>query len=488
MTTRHKRDREGDNDSAPAAKKAKTPAGAFVADVAEAVDAVVITEEAKWDAAEKMDRADPDGRSEFWSRFDRIRAYLESHQDVSTLDHLRTAEPEMADVVKYWRVRTRFDKLSPVRQHRLQTLRVWEKFRVRAEKQGGWDQYRFDAIRKWCNDHPKVTCLPKKGADVTGFYDSWKRWKANFKDLTPKQQSDMQSLQIWKKLAPGRSDLAEDKTRAAMHFVKSLLREADGESLADPSSIRLDPVPCDYPSPSLDTLAPMWQGVFQASVPSSTMEDSDVYVAMDGSVNIKFHSHTVREPAMQTNNLPTHWKWLVGETVPLASAMATAESTRILLGRHFRWLVPKPRFGPGNWHEIPLAVAQYVAGCVDGDGCIGVKDSRPSKGRLEVTIGVAQASKESSGPVICHVLYHLFGGGITHRTHVKGARPSWEWGLHAKARVAGLLELLQQHCALKHGQATLAIRLSAALDENKADITAVDKMVAGLSQKSGAKM
>lgn len=94
----------------------------------------------------------------------------------------------------------------------------------------------------------------------------------------------------------------------------------------------------------------------------------------------------------------------------------------------------------------------YIAGIVDGEGCIGLNINR-SKTHTSYRVKVAVAN---SNEWICQWLKLAFGGCVNCTTYSHTRKPMWQWITTANQAVTFLI-LIRPYLHLKQAQADLAI-------------------------------
>ena len=112
---------------------------------------------------------------------------------------------------------------------------------------------------------------------------------------------------------------------------------------------------------------------------------------------------------------------------------------------------------------MPLLTDAYVAGLIDGEGCIGITvNPRRQKPTYQVRIDVGMSDKALP---LLQALQAKYGGKLQ---RTREATEKWEaataWRLMSRAEVAPFLEAIRSHLILKSEQADLALRMLAMVD------------------------
>lgn len=103
---------------------------------------------------------------------------------------------------------------------------------------------------------------------------------------------------------------------------------------------------------------------------------------------------------------------------------------------------------------------KYIAGLVDGEGCIDVQVSkhRANSENPYIRPRLRIAMAENAYPVL--EILHANHGGQLHKRNRKSSNPNWmdayAWGLHGK-QCRPFLQNIVKHLILKHEQAKLCI-------------------------------
>lgn len=102
--------------------------------------------------------------------------------------------------------------------------------------------------------------------------------------------------------------------------------------------------------------------------------------------------------------------------------------------------------------SISTELKQYIAGFLDGDGCITL---RYHKGYdVRVTFG---QSEEKGIPEILNIIKNIYGGSITRQTRKVNNRQAWILEIHQENTYV-MLTHLAQYCVLKAKQAEVALQ------------------------------
>ncbi len=116
------------------------------------------------------------------------------------------------------------------------------------------------------------------------------------------------------------------------------------------------------------------------------------------------------------------------------------------------------------------AAAQFVAGFIDGDGCLTVP--KPTKGNGALPrIHVAQSCDGGAPPELVFIA-NQYGGRIVEKPRVEGARRCWVLRIIKAKATAALLQHIADHAILKAPQARVIIEyLVSARDAATAEST-----------------
>lgn len=106
--------------------------------------------------------------------------------------------------------------------------------------------------------------------------------------------------------------------------------------------------------------------------------------------------------------------------------------------------------------EIPLEVKQFIAGFIDGDGCITLIQPRDDRNKPCPIVMVNQA-KDSSVPEELEYVQKFYGGTITESQRVVKRRRYWQLNIRRQEDVVKILLDLKKHCVIKNRQAEAAL-------------------------------
>ena len=105
--------------------------------------------------------------------------------------------------------------------------------------------------------------------------------------------------------------------------------------------------------------------------------------------------------------------------------------------------------------ELPTPPPEYLAGMVDGDGCI--QASRTGK------ISLAICTVPPLVPTVAHMRWGGTLGQYGRRQGNPNARPAWVWRISGRSAVAAIEEL-RPHLLIKRAQASVALGLADLVD------------------------
>lgn len=101
----------------------------------------------------------------------------------------------------------------------------------------------------------------------------------------------------------------------------------------------------------------------------------------------------------------------------------------------------------------------YIAGLMDGEGCIGIYKNRKHSGKgytYQLYVSLGQANEW-----ICQYLKFAFGDSITYYNKTRGRQPYWQWSTTTR-KALNLLQQVLPYLKLKRPQAELAIKFQLA--------------------------
>lgn len=106
---------------------------------------------------------------------------------------------------------------------------------------------------------------------------------------------------------------------------------------------------------------------------------------------------------------------------------------------------------------LEQSVREYVAGFVDGDGCISLAVPTSKTRTPYPAVQLAQSYNRSHPPELKY-FKSLFGGAVRMiRDATKTKRRQWQLQVHGKKEVSVMLELLASECLLKRVEAEEAL-------------------------------
>jgi len=96
----------------------------------------------------------------------------------------------------------------------------------------------------------------------------------------------------------------------------------------------------------------------------------------------------------------------------------------------------------------------YIAGIIDGEGCIGIYTRGKGKGMLRVTVVV-----HNTNEWLCQWLRFSHGGSVhqDRRFAERNHKPCWKWSISGKLALV-FLQLIFPYLRLKRLQAEIAIK------------------------------
>jgi len=99
---------------------------------------------------------------------------------------------------------------------------------------------------------------------------------------------------------------------------------------------------------------------------------------------------------------------------------------------------------------------QYVAGILDGEGCIGIKKTtyKTKSGRTAYTPYVKVVMCDY---IIPELFLHSFGGNTWERKRTDGWRSSKEWTITGKPKVGWFLKRISKKLIVKRSQAKIVM-------------------------------
>ena len=122
----------------------------------------------------------------------------------------------------------------------------------------------------------------------------------------------------------------------------------------------------------------------------------------------------------------------------------------------------------------------YVAGLIDGEGCIGIQSSnKGSQYYVEITIGMAEKAKA----LLLQIKEH-FGGTVTHhRRQTKRWANAWKWRIGGDAALS-FLEMIAPYLTLKYHQGQVALMMKNLYAEMKMNPNGTKKWTDVLREKA----
>jgi len=150
------------------------------------------------------------------------------------------------------------------------------------------------------------------------------------------------------------------------------------------------------------------------------------------------------------------------------------------------------------WREngMPPLTAAYVAGLIDGEGCIGITvNNRRTKPTYQARIDVGMSEKALP---LLEALRRQYGGSLSKtRESTSAWGAAWRWALTSRAETTPFLRAIKPHLMLKAEQADLALRLLAMVgtlpktadgkpkwtDQARADAATIRAQVMDLNRK-----
>lgn len=104
--------------------------------------------------------------------------------------------------------------------------------------------------------------------------------------------------------------------------------------------------------------------------------------------------------------------------------------------------------------KLSEAELGYIAGLIDGEGCIGIHKHSDNRGKSRLHYLYLIVS--NNDPKCCKFLRGKFGGWITKRQQKSTWNPNYKWGVRSR-RAREILELVLPYLRLKQEQAVLGI-------------------------------
>ena len=146
-----------------------------------------------------------------------------------------------------------------------------------------------------------------------------------------------------------------------------------------------------------------------------------------------------------------------GQGLP-ASALDYGASTPVLLASLDLAMQSLKTFPPSSAEETPTKsqlTAAYVAGLIDGEGCLWVQNKKNRWFTPRCDMGMSEKAK----PVL-EKLHRQFGGSLNlHRKATKKWEAAWRWAVSGKACLAMLKEIAP-HLVLKGEQAKMMLAMT----------------------------
>ena len=93
---------------------------------------------------------------------------------------------------------------------------------------------------------------------------------------------------------------------------------------------------------------------------------------------------------------------------------------------------------------------KYVAGILDGEGCIGIKKVKSRESQSQCYAPYVKVVMTDY--IIPELLQHSFGGNTWERKRTDGWKSSKEWVITGKSRVGHFLSIMQKHLIVKKPQ------------------------------------
>ena len=114
--------------------------------------------------------------------------------------------------------------------------------------------------------------------------------------------------------------------------------------------------------------------------------------------------------------------------------------------------------------KLSEAELGYIAGIIDGEGCIGIHKHSDNRGRSRLHYLYVIVS--NNNPDCVKFFQKRFGGWITARQQQKNWNVNYKWGLRSE-RARNLLETIEPYLLLKRAQAKLGIEFDKAKIRHK---------------------
>jgi hypothetical protein len=102
----------------------------------------------------------------------------------------------------------------------------------------------------------------------------------------------------------------------------------------------------------------------------------------------------------------------------------------------------------------------WAAGCVDGEGCISIRQVRAANSReLQFAMYLAVGNTDPRMPLR---LRELFGGNVVNKTRQQKRRPVFEWRVFS-SKAGRIIAQLRPYLVIKGEQADIALAFAATL-------------------------
>lgn len=99
----------------------------------------------------------------------------------------------------------------------------------------------------------------------------------------------------------------------------------------------------------------------------------------------------------------------------------------------------------------------YLAGIIDGEGCINMATARRNSGKTDT---FARVAVEMTDPQVIEWLANLFGGYVIRaRDRGVGRKPTYRWQLTKSADILSFCRMIEPHLKVKGPQARKVIEL-----------------------------
>jgi hypothetical protein len=138
------------------------------------------------------------------------------------------------------------------------------------------------------------------------------------------------------------------------------------------------------------------------------------------------------------------------------------------------------KMSPDSYQRDPRLA--YVAGLIDGEGCIGIQSSnKGAQYYVEITIGMTEKAR-----TLLDQVQQNYGGTVTHhRRKTQQWANAWKWRIGGDAALT-FLEMIAPYLVLKSQQAQLALKLRAICSQMQAHPNGTKKWTEPLRKEAQA--